>query len=197
MSSALGTLEREGSPEVGGPTCNNRFIGRCFVTFTVSSAAGTILVTTLAYAGVGKLYRRGEATEQRGSLFGSARVLFTLAIVEILLSGWLLVPGQHPRAAIVSFALFASFTIYVAANARRRQTVFCSCFGGARYIGPFAVARNIALTSFSLVLLRDTSAWPIHLSQVPTALLAVALPWIFVLRLFDEADGMFLRLRPA
>lgn len=150
-------------------------------------------MTTLAYAGLGKLhsgFQSGETVDPDSLLS-----LRALAAVELSVCVWLLLPGQQRLAASASLVLFSAFSVYVGYKIKDHKPAACACFGSSRSLGPFALLRNIVLVVASIALLVDSAGWPVVASQVPATISTAALPWAFLLHLFDEADGMIARIK--
>ena len=106
-----------------------------------------MLAGVFAFSAVGKL-RGGAGGDDLAArlLGGSAGLLVTLAVFELLLAGWL-VSGVKPlAAAAVTAVLLAGFSGVLAGEMRRDMPRPCGCLGAAAAEGPAAVRRGLELS---------------------------------------------------
>jgi uncharacterized membrane protein YphA (DoxX/SURF4 family) len=122
------------------------------VSASAGGAAGVIVGVTLLGSGVLKQASR-QWPAQAVSLGVGAFVARLVPIVEIVLGSMMVVGVARSVAAWAAVALLVAFTSFLVRRLRQGVHVPCACFGAlsARPVGPWSVARNVALIAAAVV----------------------------------------------
>ncbi|MCF2532193.1 MauE/DoxX family redox-associated membrane protein [Yinghuangia soli] len=162
------------------------------------------LICVLAVAGVAKLRDRDQFAEAlRDFPFLPAAARPALAVLvpaaELLAAVLLLLPWTVGLGLALAAVLCAAFTAVAVATMRRGSSVGCACFGSRTSVpmGPWHVARNVALTALAAVggavALADGTSTSLEAPAVALAVGAAA--YLTALAVFTDDLAFFFSAR--